>query len=273
MRQTPFFLSILIGLAGTTAGNAASLSMLVPHRAVYDLELKDASDRSGIKALTGRMVYEFNGSACEGFTTTFRYVTKIDNGETRRLADQQTTTFESGDGKEFRFLTKSFVDKQLDTEVRGTALAVADGVAVEVKKPLEANYKLDKSFFPTTHLLDMLERAEKGERLYEAKIFDGTEDADRTLTTTVIIGERNKAANEGPDQAPVKTYEGKGYFPVSVSYFDAKSEGGEEEPTYQIGFKLYDNGVTRDLIMDYGDFSMSGKLVDLKIYDTPDCKQ
>ncbi len=273
MRGTSFSVLLLSLLAGSTIyANAAGVSVLAPHRAVYDLELKDASDRSGIRGLKGRMVYDFNGSACEGFTTTFRYVTKINNGEVDRVADQQTTTFESGDGKEFRFLTKNFVDEKLDKETRGSAVENTDGLAVEVTKPAEATYKLEDSFFPTTHLVDMLTRAEKGERLYEANIFDGTEDADRTLTTTVIIGEKNKAAAEGEDKAIGQTIPGKDYFPVSISYFDPKSDKGEEEPIYQIGFKLYQNGITRDLVMDYGDFSMTGKLVDLKVYDKPDCK-
>ena len=46
----------------------------------------------------------------------------------------------------------------------------------------------------------------------------------------------------------------------------------EEGPIYQIAFQLYDNGITRDLVMDYGDFSMTGKLVDLKVFDkAPEC--
>lgn len=272
MRRLSFFISALFVSFGATSVLASGLSTLVPHRAVYDLELKDASERSGIKALTGRMVYEFNGSACDGFTTTFRYVTKIFNGDQERLADQQTTTFESGDGSEFRFMTKNFVDQQLDREVRGTALSDVSGLSVEIKKPVQANYKLGKSFFPTTHLVDMLARAEKGERFYEADIFDGTEDGDRTLTTTVVIGERNKAASDGPDGAVIKSYQGKGYFPVSVSYFDPKSEEGGDVPTYQIGFKLYDSGITRDLVMDYGDFSMTGKLVNLEMLKVQECK-
>jgi hypothetical protein len=273
MRGKCFSILILaLSTSGTMSANAAGVSVLAPHRAVYDLELKDASDRSGIKGLTGRMVYDFNGSACDGFTTTFRYVTKINNGEADRVADQQTTTFESGDGKEFRFLTKNFVDQTLDKETRGSAVEKGDGVKVEVTKPAEASYTLDQSFFPTTHLVDMLTRAEKGERLYEANIFDGTEDADRTLTTTVIIGEKNKAAEDGADKAIGATIPGNDYYPVSISYFDPKSEEGQEEPIYQIGFKLYQNGITRDLVMDYGDFSMTGKLVDLKVYDMPDCK-
>ena len=40
--------------------------------------LDKASDRSGITGISGRMVYEFNGSACEGYTVKFRFVTQID---------------------------------------------------------------------------------------------------------------------------------------------------------------------------------------------------
>lgn len=271
--STVIALLILSGNGALAASQVASMSMLVPHRAVYDLEMKDASDGSGVKNLTGRMVYEFNGSACEGFTTSFRYVTKINNGENERVSDQQTTSFESGDGKIFRFLTKSFVDKVLDKETSGTAELSSKGLSVDLTKPAEEKLNLDQSFFPTTHMVDMLGRAEKGEKFYEASIFDGSEDADRNLTTTVILGDRNTGAEPGADEAIGKTIKGADYFPVSVSYFDAKSDKSQDEPVYQIGFKLYENGITRDLIMDYGDFSMTGKLVDLKVYDKPVCNQ
>lgn len=266
-------MAAIFSAATGSAALASSMAALAPHRAVYDLELKDASDRSGIKQLTGRMVYEFNGSVCDGFTTTFRYVTKIDNGEAERLTDQQTTTFESGDGKTFEFLTKNYVDKTIDKETRGKATLTDKGLEVEVTKPTEAKHELDKSFFPTTHLVDLLTRAESGEKFYETKIFDGTDDADRTLTTTVIVGDKNKAASEGEDKTAAASMKPSDYFPVSISYFDPESETGEEVPVYQIGFKLYQNGVTRDLLMDYGDFTLTGKLVDLKLYDKPDCSQ
>jgi hypothetical protein len=38
-------------------------------------------------------------------------------------------------------------------------------------------------------------------------------------------------------------------------------------PEYRISFKLHENGLTRDLVMDYGDFSMTGKLVNLALFD------
>ncbi len=53
----------LTGLAAASA-NAAAAGALAPHRAIYDIELKEASERSGIEGMRGRMVYEFNGSEC-----------------------------------------------------------------------------------------------------------------------------------------------------------------------------------------------------------------
>ena len=95
MRASRLFLA---GLAASTflAAPAQAARVLAPHRAVYDLTLKDASDRSGITGLSGRMVYEFNGSACEGYTVTFRFVSRIQTQDASRVSDQQTTTFEEG---------------------------------------------------------------------------------------------------------------------------------------------------------------------------------
>ena len=60
-------------------------------------------------------------------------------------------------------------------------------------------------------------------------------------------------------------------WPVTVSYYDrdAKSKDGEQTPDYRISFKMHDNGITRDLVMDYGDFSMTGRLVNLSVFPEP----
>ena len=75
---SPWSLSLALGAVPAFAG-----APLVPHRAVYDLSLDKASDRSGITGLSGRMVYEFNGSPCEGYTVKFRFVTQIDDRRER----------------------------------------------------------------------------------------------------------------------------------------------------------------------------------------------
>ena len=267
MRATRLALVVLATFSSAVPGVASAARMLAPHRAVYDLALEHASDKSGISAITGRMVYEFNGSACEGYTTTFRFVTRIDTADTTRLTDQQTTTFEDADGKNFSFVTKSYVDQALDKEVKGTATREGNTVKVSLEKPESKSIDLATTLFPTQHLLDLLGKADLGDTFYETSLYDGSEDADRAMTTTVVIGKRAEDGKGDPEAPALASLEKDRVWPVEIAYFDETKKGGEELPEYRISFKLHDNGVTRDLVMDYGEFAMTGKLVNLKLFD------
>jgi hypothetical protein len=255
-------------LAALGVHPALAARFLAPHRAVYDLSLDKATDKSGITGISGRMVYEFSGSACEGYTVKFRFVTQIDTDESSRLTDQQTTTFEDPEGKTFNFVTKSFVDQTLDKEVKGTATRNPDGTTVKLEKPQPRTLSLARTQFPTQHLVELLGKAEKGDKFYQTTLFDGSEDADRVMTTTVVIGKERNAAENDPELPALASLKPDRYWPVTIAYFDTSGKGdqGEGLPTYRISFKLHDNGITRDLMMDYGDFSMKGKLVNLALF-------
>ncbi|TIN06275.1 MAG: DUF1849 family protein, partial [Mesorhizobium sp.] len=101
MRATRLVFHAVLLPAVFSMAPAFAVPALQAHRAVYDLTLDKASDRSGITGISGRMVYEFNGSPCEGYTVKFRFVTQIVTNENTRLTDQQTTTFEDAEGKTF----------------------------------------------------------------------------------------------------------------------------------------------------------------------------
>lgn len=254
----------------------AGAGTLAPHRAVYDLALDRASDRSGITGLSGRMVYEFAGSACDGYTVTFRFVTRIDTDDVSRLTDQQTTTYEDGEGKSFSFVTRSFVDEELNGELKGVARAGEEETVVSIDKPEAKELRLETTQFPTHHLKDLIDRARKGETFYETTLFDGSENADKVMTTTVVIGKEASAKPNDPELKAMAALARTPFRPVDMAYFDLSEAGadGEELPDYRISFKLYENGVTRDLVMDYGDFTMTGTLVDLDLFDLPEnCTQ
>ncbi|WP_024585532.1 cell envelope integrity EipB family protein [Aliihoeflea sp. 2WW] len=267
-------LALLATVAAPFLQGQASAAPLLPHRAVYDLGLDDATDSSGITGLSGRMVYEFNGSGCEGYTVTFRFVTQIEANETTRLTDQQTTTFEAGDGSEFSFVTRSFIDRNLDKESRGSAQMTGDGTEVSIEMPEPQEHALEKSQFPTHHLIEVLEKANAGENFYETTIYDGSEDGDKLMTTTVILGQKTGLEEGDTESDAVEAIASEEFWPVDIAYFDLTDISGEETPTYRISMKLYDNGVTRDLTMDYGDFAITGRLVDLELFDEPgDCAE
>lgn len=273
MRVARLCLPVLLAASVLPAAAVSSEArVLQPHRAVYDIALGNASERSGITGLTGRMVYEFTGSACDGYTVSLRFVTRIDTPDVTRMTDQQTTTFEEGDGGSFSFSTRSFVDQQLDKELRGVARAQDDDTLVALEKPDRREVELEKTRFPTRHLLELLDKADSGETFYETTIFDGSEDADKVMTTTVVVGRKSAPDNADPEREALDALETDAYRPVDIAYFDLSEEdaSGEELPVYRISFKLHDNGVTRDLFMDYGDFSMTGRLVDLSLFDAPD---
>ena len=220
MRTSRLALLALAASSALTVVPAVSAPLLAPHRAVYDLVLDKASDRSGITGLSGRMVYEFNGSACEGYTVTFRFVTRIDTGDASQVTDQQTTTFEDAEGKTFSFVTKSFVDQNLNKEVKGTATREASGLTVEIEKPEEEVLDLRATQFPTQHLIELLGKAEKGENFYETNLFDGSEDADKVMTTTVVIGKQEKAEKSDPELPALASLDKDAYWPVDIAYFD-----------------------------------------------------
>lgn len=271
MRIARLALPALLCLPALAAVPAQAANTLVPHRAVYDLALESASDRSGITGLSGRMVYEFNGSACDGYTVTFRFVTQISTSEASRMTDQQTTTFEDGGGDSFNFVTRSFVEGTLDKELRGVASLEGDATNVTLERPEPREVALEPTQFPTHHLLELMDKARAGETFYETTLYDGSEDGDKVVTTTVIIGREAPAAPQDAERGALEDLADEPFWPVDMAYFDMSDTQGEELPIYRIGFKLHENGVTRDLSMDYGEFAMTGRLVDLTLFDKPDC--
>ena len=220
--------------------------------------------------MNGRIVYEFQGSQCDGYTTNFRFVSRIRSSSGDRLTDQQTSTYEDGAGDTFRFVTKTFIDEKLDKELRGSASRDDGTLVVELKKPKRSDFVLETALFPTAHINDLLARADAGETVYEKKIFDGSDEGDRVMTTTVILGpEKTGSDGDAENAGPLRD---NPFRNVSISYFDeSKQGGGEGLPEYAISFKLYRNGVTRDLMMDYGDFRLTGELEALELFPLADC--
>src|SRR5690606_12969150 len=102
--------------------------------------------------------------------------TQIDTPDVSRITDQQTTTYEEGDGNGFTFVTRSFIDDTVDKELKGSAKLSEDGTQISLDKPTSQKFELDRTNFPTQHLLELLDKAREGETFYETTIFDGSED-------------------------------------------------------------------------------------------------
>ncbi len=258
------------------SARAAGFEILAPHRAVYDITLREASDRSGIEAMTGRIVYEVTGNECEGMSIRYRFVTNISTGETSYQTDQQTSTFESPDGKEFTFVTKTLVDQRPEGTVRGNAVRQPGGLKVTLFEPKERTIELPDASFISTHLITVIEKARNGENFLQMPIFDGSQDADEIVRSSTVIGTARKApeAGEGEKAEMLRPIANAEAWPVTVSYFEGDPDNTAEAiPAYEASFLLYANGISRNLVMRYPDYSLTGELSALEMLKATPCVQ
>ena len=263
-------------VAGVPAAEAAALA---PHKAVYELKLVKSTGKRAIEAVRGRILYEFSGSPCDGYSLTFRQVFEIDGEGKVALSDLRAATWEEGDAKSFRFNSENKVDDKTAEAVDGIAGREKSGVSVTLSKPGSKSFDLDSAIvFPTEHIRRIIEAAEMGKTLLEVPVFDGSDSGDKVFSTLTVIGKVINPGDKPPDDAAAgnQALAGLRRWPVTVSYFERDDSGttrtGEQTPSYAIGFELYENGITRAPVLDYGDFVVSGRMAQLDVEDAKPCK-
>jgi EipB-like len=259
------------------AGGAAAIA-LVPHRAVYDLKLGQSHGQRAVEGVRGRILYDFSGSACDGYALNFRQVSELDNGEGKvSVSDLRAATWEDAGAKSFRFNSENFVNQDKIDSVDGRAERSPDRLAVKLSKPTEQTFNLEADMvFPTEHIRRIIEAARAGQTILDFPVYDGSETGQKVYNTMTVIGHEIHAGEKIPTDAAAGKAALKSLrrWPVTISYFDknAKEASGEQTPVYSIGFELYENGISRALTLDYGDFTVIGDMTQLDIKDATPCK-
>jgi hypothetical protein len=254
---------------------------LAPHRAIYDMSLQNAVAGSNVSELRGRMVFDFGGSACAGYSLKLRMVTEIiDRDGKSSLTDLRSSTWEHADGGKFRFNSSQYVDQQLNDRVVGSAARrpKSGPIDITIDKPSKQKLKMDGSaLFPTQHSLAILEAAREGTHVVQANIYDGAEKGDKLYETTTFIGSQVEPAADGGVNglANAERLSGLASWPVTISYFERAAGVIKDEglPSYELSFRLFANGVSRDLLIDYGNFSIKGVLSRIDFREPAACTE
>ena len=255
------------------AGSAAAQGVaLAPHRAIYELSVDPAKTGSKVDRAAGRIAFEVTGNACEGYAVTLRQVTQLDTGEGRQsTSDLHSITWEDGAAKSYRFKSKNVLNDELREEVDGTADRSQDGgFSVHLATPKATPFDLKGAILlPTEHLRKLLEVGAAGERIMEARVFDGAPDGRKVYDTLAIIGAPVKGGDKLEEAVQTPELSSMTRYPVTVSYFEAGT--GERTPAYVLGFDLYENGISRALRLDYGSFALRGDLKSLELLKSTPC--
>ena len=138
----------------------------------------------------------------------------------------------------------------------------------DLSKPQKKTLELEAEMaFPAEHMRRIIEAALEGKSLLELPVYDGSETGEKVYNTLTVIGREVPAERQAADRCVGQNTGAGGTrrWPVTISYFDKSSSGGEQTPVYAIGFELFENGISRALSLDYGDFVISGEMSQLDV--------
>jgi len=251
---------------------SAQAATLAPHRAFYDLEIKRLEHGNNISTIKGRLAYEITGSSCDGYAVSYRIANRIiyvEGGS--QVIDTRMISWESGNGLELDLTQKQFVDAKLNSESRikvrkdGADKAGKGEIAATESKQFEI---MATAIFPTQYQLKLIDAANKGEVRDSSIVYEGSED-EKSMKAISFIGTKRPVSGLPTQQADELS--DVTAWPVSISYFPVEG-AADDTPQYQASFLMLDNGISTELVLDYGSYALSGKLTRLELLKTESCK-
>ena len=277
---------LLAGAAAVTvagfAGNrveAAASGPFLAHQAMYELKLLKSRGSNAINSARGRILYNFYGSACEGYTSEFRQVSELDSGEGKlTLSDLRSTSWEDGAGKSYRFKIATRMNDADSNPIDGVAERSGNQITVKLKQPEAKTFTLDGStVFPTEQIQRIIAAAREGKSVLELSVYDGSDNGEKVYHTMSVIGAPIPGDRTIPTPDPSTANDAmttQTRWPVTVSYYDrdGSAKDGEQTPVYAMSFELFENGVSRALVLDYNDFVIAGAMGKFDVKDSKPCK-
>ena len=144
------------------------------------------------------------------------------------------------------------------------------GGVAEFQQPEQAVIPLKPDvLFPTAHTLFLIGEAEAGVPFVVRQVFDGTTVDDAT-TISAVIGPTLKPGEEAADEHPISSpLLARPSWRMRLGFFPADSKS--ETPDYELSMRLMDNGVSQDMALDYGDYTVNARLDHIEPLPKPSC--
>ncbi|MFD2239015.1 EipB family protein [Aureimonas populi] len=241
------------------AGSATAFAVpLAPHKAIYDLSL--SSQTEDLVSVEGRIAMDLTMETCGRYDLDYRFVARFGQEGEQTLTDQRTRASEAADGASFEFETYTYVDGAEQNRIQGTAQTRDERTQVQMALPVERGFELPPAYFPLGHTAALIRKAMQGERIVQMNLFDGDDQGDKELTTTAILSPLGASQAAG--------FEGLRGWRVDESYFNADSDA-DGLPIFHTRYTLYENGVTDEIYMDFGEYALEGSLSELTLGAMP----
>ena len=259
-------ISLAALLVFTAFGPAAGAVDLAPHRAIYSMKMGKIRAGSAIVDTRGAMYLEWARS-CEGWTLTQRVRLKLIDTEGDAVdTDSSFSSWESESGLSYRFTVRNLRNGKVSDDLGGKATLAGKGKAgtAVFERPKGKNFHLPKgSIFPTEHVVQLIEWAQAGKKRLFRVVFDGAS-LDGPLEVNAIIGSLIKGKKDAEEALTSRPS-----WRMRLAFFPVKARAST--PDYELGVRLFDNGVAEDFVLDYGDFTVLAKLEKIEALPRPSC--
>lgn len=258
----------------STEENTGLKQKLVPHKALYDIRLSSLKSGAQITNLYGQMFFEWKND-CEAWVSDHRsnlFYEYSEGGTVNITTD--FATYESLDGKSMSFNTRREQGGKLFEEFRGYADSdtTKDGKA-HYTIPDGMTYELPAgTLFPMQHTVDILEKAKNGAKIFNATIFDGSDDeGPHDVNTFILPMDKSKlsyiSSREGIDESLLSSPA----WQLRMAYFPL-NEPTSESADYEMTLIAHENGVVSYASIDYDKFSLEQRLVALEELPAASCE-
>lgn len=273
-------MSSLIRLSGIVSGCAlfgavlmfpvvAGAVSLASHKAIYDIRLVSSKSGSQVLDVRGKMLYMIKKS-CDGYISDHKFNLNYEySGSPPVQVETKFTSFEGLDGKVLNFSSNRLSNGEADQELRGKAhVSSGDAKNAAVYSiPDDLSFDLDATtLFPAAHTSHLIDAAMQGKKLFKATVFDGSDDKGPVDINAVIgkkIGVDDKSKLD-------KTLTGVSGWSMRLAVFPKQGDD-QDISDYEMTMELLENGVVKNMRVDYHDFSVSQKLVAIEPVKAEEC--
>ena len=269
-----FRLSLFVAAATLQLSQANAID-LATFRALYIFEPARIDQSAASKPVDGQLAYEVAGSECAGYTIDSRFANRFtDSEQGDRLIDLQSSTYESSDGLQLEVTQKQFVNKDPadDMRISISRSAVTDEGNGEIKGSKAKIFKVAKDvLFPTAHQKKLLALAQSGVTHDVTNLYDGSDDVKQYRVVTFIGKRRAPGSYEMDVKNPVtKDLQDQASWSFQLGYYPLDDKQAET-PEFQANFNMYENGVSTEMLFDYGTYAMRGKIMRFELTKPDTC--
>lgn len=256
---------------GAESPRIAEASEILQHKAYYEISLLKTYGDDDVNDVKGSMTIQVldtgDGWATEQESTMIVYDSA---GEGEQIATK-ILSWESKDGRRYRFHITTMRDGELAEEIEGDAFKNADEKTCVVNYVNPENLSVTicgEALFPMNHLVHAIHAAKKHQTVLSDVVFDGnseTHEAVEVNTMISMVEKPNIVVTNLGDQpfVPQKSWK------MNMAIYPIGSK--KPDPDYEISQKVLDmgdkSGVFESMILDYGTFKVQANINKIELFN------